>query len=192
VVDLSQVVPLDATHDLAAFRCGKAELDDWLRRYAMVNQQIGGSRTFVTCEGSTVRGFYSLAVSSIEFEHASRKIQRGLGRYPVSVILIARLAVDELVQGERVGESLLIDALGRCLAVSEEAGVRAVLVHAMDDDARGFYERYDFERSPTNSYHLALLVQDIEAALPQSHPSVATRSHRVSVSGPTVPRWRPR
>jgi len=166
VVELSEVVPLDASNDLAAFRCGKAEFDDWLRCYAMVNQQIGGSRTFVTCEGSAVRGFYSLAVSSIEFEHASRKIQRGLGRYPVSVILVARLAVDERVQGQRVGESLLIDVLGRCLAVSEEAGVRAVLVHAMDDDARGFYERYDFERSPTNPYHLALLIQDIEAALP--------------------------
>ena len=166
MAELSEVVPLAASHDLAAFRCGKAELDDWLRRYAMVNQQIGGSRTFVTCEGSVVRGFYSLAVSSIEFEHASRKVQRGLGRYPVSVILIARLAVDERVQGQRVGESLLIDALGRCLAVSEEAGVRAVLVHAMEDDARAFYERYDFERSPTNPYHLALLIQDIEAALP--------------------------
>ena len=64
------------------------------------------------------------------------------------------------------GESPLIDALGRCLAISEKAGVRAVLVHVMDDDARGFYERCDFERSPTNPYHLALLVQDIEAALP--------------------------
>lgn len=166
MVELSEVVPLDASHELAAFRCGKAELDEWLRRYAMVNQQIGGSRTFVTCEGSAVMGFYSLAVSSIEFEHASRKVQRGLGRYPVSVILIARLAVDERVQGQRVGESLLVDALGRCLAVSQEAGVRAVLVHAMDDDARGFYERYDFERSPTNPYHLVLLIQDIEAALP--------------------------
>ncbi|MEX1265080.1 MAG: GNAT family N-acetyltransferase [Actinomycetota bacterium] len=166
MVDLSEVVPLDGTHDLAQFRCGKAELDDWLRRYSLVNQRIGGSRTFVTCEGSTVRGFYSLAVSSIEFAQASPKIQRGLGRYPVSVILIARLAVDERVQGQRVGESLLIDALGRSLAVSEQVGVRAVLVHAMDDDAGRFYERYDFERSPTNPYHLALLVQDIEAALP--------------------------
>lgn len=163
---LSKVVPLQGTHDLAQFRCGKAELDDWLRRYALVDHQLGGSRTYVTCEGQTVRGFYSLAVSSIEFEHASPKVRQGLGRYPVSVILIARLAVDETVQKKRVGESLLIDALARSLSVAEEVGVRAVLVHSMDDDARGFYERYDFERSPTNPYHLALLIQDIESALP--------------------------
>lgn len=163
---LSKVVPLDQTHDLAQFSCGKAELDDWLRRYALVNHQVGGSRTFVTCEGQTVRGFYSLAVSSIEFEHASSKVRKGLGRYPISVILIARLAVDATVQGKRVGESLLIDALARSLSVAEQVGVRAVLVHALDEDARGFYERYDFERSPTNPFHLALLIQDIEAALP--------------------------
>ena len=167
MANLSAVVPLDETHDLARFRCGRTELDDWLRRWALVNHRLGGSRTFVTCDDKVVRGFYSLAVSSIEFEHAPPRVQQGLGRYPISVILIARLAVDERVQGMRVGESLLIDALGRCLSVSDQVGVRAVLVHAMDDDARGFYERYDFERSPTDPYHLTLLVQDIEAALPR-------------------------
>lgn len=163
---LSSIVPLDVTHDLSAFRCGKPELDDWLRRYALVSHQIGGARTYVTCEANVVRGFWSVSVSSIEFANVSRKMRKGLGRYPVPVILIARLAVDERAQGRRVSESLLIDALGRSVSVADEVGVRAVVVHAMDDDARAFYERYGFERSPTNPYHLLLLIQDIEASAP--------------------------
>lgn len=163
---LSAVGPLDGSHDLEPFRCGKIQLDEWLKRFALVSQRLGGARTFVTCEGKVVRGYHSLAVSSIEFENAPARVRKGLGRYPISVILIARLAVDERVQRRRVGESLLLDALVRCLHVSEQVGVRAVLVHAMDDDARAFYERYDFERSPTDPYHLTLLIQDIEAALP--------------------------
>jgi GNAT superfamily N-acetyltransferase len=166
VTGLSEVVPIDGTHDLGPFGCGKPELDDWLRHYALINHKLGGTKTFVTCEGNVVRGYYSLAASSIEFDRATRKAKKKLGRYPIPVILLARLAVDQRLQGQRVGESLLLDALQRSLSVSAEIGVRAVLVHAMDEEARAFYERYDFERSPTDPLHLLLLIQDIEANLP--------------------------
>jgi GNAT superfamily N-acetyltransferase len=160
-----EIVPLAATQEVDQFRCGKPELDVWLRRHALTSQHVGGARTFVTCEGTVVRGSYALAVSSVEFSMASAKVQRGLGRYPISVILIARLAVDERVQGQGVGSALLLDALVRCVGVAGQVGVRAVLVYAIDDDARSFYERYDFERSPTDPYHLLLTIQDIAAAL---------------------------
>ncbi|MEX0984787.1 MAG: GNAT family N-acetyltransferase [Actinomycetota bacterium] len=158
------VVPLDAAHDVGAFRCGVAALDDWLQRYALINQGLGGARTYVTCEGAVVRGYYALAVSSVEFATASRRMRLGLGRYPIPVILLARLAVDRRWQGRHVGEFLLRDALLRCLGVAREVRVRAVLVHAKDDTARTFYERFDFGSSPTDPYHLTVLIQDLEKA----------------------------
>lgn len=162
---LSPVTLLDGNHDLTEFSCGKSELDTWLVRYALTNQALNATRTYVTCEGKVVRGYFSLAPSSVQFENAPPRIRAGLGRYPVPVILLARLAVDTRVQGNRVGESLLLDFLGRSLEASRAIGGVAVLVHALDDDARAFYEKYDFERSPTNEYHLMMLMSDIAATL---------------------------
>lgn len=160
---LSPVVPLDASHDLSQFSCGKPEMDDWLRRYALTNMNLGATRTYVTCEtgGSVVRGYHSLAASSIEFAKAPRKVRKQLGRYPIPVVLLARLAVDQRFQGKGVGAALLIDALRRAHAAAQVIGARAVLVDALDDDARAFYEKYDFERSPTHPYQLLLLMQDL-------------------------------
>ena len=160
---LSPVVPLDAGHDLSQFSCGKPEMDDWLRRYALTNIGLGATRTYVTCEtgGSVVRGYNSLAASSIEFGKAPRKVRKQLGRYPIPVVLLARLAVDQRFQGRGVGAALLIDALRRAHAAAQVIGARAVLVDALDDDARAFYEKYEFEPSPTNPYQLLLLMQDL-------------------------------
>lgn len=163
---LSPVVLLDGTHDLTQFSCGKPEMDDWLARYALTNQGLNATRTYVTCEGSVVRGYFSLAPSSIAFENVPPRVAQGLARYPVPVILLARLAVDQSVQGRRVGESLVLEALQRSLQASIAIGGVAVLVHALDDDARAFYERYDFEPSPTNPRHLLLLMADIAASIP--------------------------
>lgn len=160
---LSPVVPLAASHDLSQFSCGKPEMDDWLRRYALTNVNLGATRTYVTCEtgGNVVRGYHSLAASSIEFAKAPRKVRKQLGRYPIPVVLLARLAVDQRFQRKGVGAALLIDALRRAHAAAQIIGARAVLVDALDDDARAFYEEYDFEPSPTNPYQLLLLMQDL-------------------------------
>lgn len=160
---LSPVLPLDGTHELAEFACGEREMDTWLVRHALTIQRLNATRTYVTCEGHVVRGYYSLAPSSVEFEHAPQRFHEGLARYPVPLILLARLAVDQRFQGQQVGESLLLDALLRSLEASRAIGGVAVLVHALHEKARTFYERYDFEQSPTNPLHLLLLMTDIEA-----------------------------
>ena len=163
MTELSAVVPLGGDHDVIRFSCGRPELDSWLAGYALVNQTLKATRTYVTCEGNVVRGYFSLAPSSIEFENAPPRIRKGLGRYPVPVILLARLAVDEKVQRQHVGESLLLEALQRSLHAAQVIGGVAVLVHALDEGARAFYERYDFEQSPTDAFHLLLRMSDIEA-----------------------------
>lgn len=165
MIGLSPVVPLDGTQDLSDFACGKPEMDTWLVRHALTNQALGATRTFVTCEGRVVRGYFSLAPSSVEFENTPPRIRKRLARYPVPVILLARLAVDQRLQAKRLGESLLLDALRRSLEASRAIGGVAVLVHALDETARTFYERYGFEPSPTDPYHLLLRMDDIEASL---------------------------
>jgi GNAT superfamily N-acetyltransferase len=165
VTSLSTVVLLDGTHDVSQFSCGKREMDTWLQRHALTNQRLNASRTYVTCEGAILRGYFSLAPSSIEFRDAPPRVRKRLARYPVPVILLARLAVDERVQRMRVGESLLLNALQRSLEASRAIGGVAVLVHALDADARDFYEKYDFERSPTHAFHLLLRMSDIAATL---------------------------
>lgn len=165
MIGLSPVASIDETHDLGQFSCGTHELDDWLRRYALANHNLDATKTFVTCEPKAiVRGYYSLAASSIEFENTPPRIKKGLGRYPVPAILLARLAVDSTVQGQRVGESLLLDALRRAARATDEIGAVAVLVHALDQ-ARDFYLKYDFEPLPSSSNHLVMAMKDIKATL---------------------------
>lgn len=166
---LSPVTPLDGIHDLSRFSCGKPEMDDWLRKYALPSHRLAGAKTYVTRQSGSnvVRGYYSLAAASIEFSKVPRRVRKGLGRYPIPAILLARLAVESQYQGKRVGESLLFDALERALGAADVIAARVFLVVALDEDARAFYERYDFERSPVDEFLLMLLMQDIEASVPE-------------------------
>jgi GNAT superfamily N-acetyltransferase len=107
-------------------------------------------------------GYYTLAVGSIEHAKAQLAIKKGLGQYPIPVIVLARLAIDKSVQGQGFGSALLKDALKRALNVSREMGVRAVLVHAKGQEAAKWYKKYGFIESPTDPFHLLLLMQDIE------------------------------
>ena len=156
---------LDATHDVSSFDCGKAPLDRFLKRFALVNQRADSARTYVACRGSTVLAYYSLAVGAVEHRAAPFRVGKGLARHSVPVVLLARLAVDRTEQGRGLGQALLADALLRTRAVADIAGVRALLVHAKDDDARAWYERLEFEPSPTDSHHLFLLMKDLRAIL---------------------------
>jgi hypothetical protein len=161
VTGLSPVVLLDETHEVTTFSCGKPEMDTWLRRHALKNQDLNATRTYVTCDAKAVRGYFSLAPSSVEFRNVPPRFQEGLARYPVPVILLARLAVDQRLQNRRIGESLLFDALERSLLASQAIGGVAVVVDALDDDARRFYEKYDLEQSPTNPKQLLILMTDV-------------------------------
>lgn len=162
----SAVEKLSASHEVDNFDCGKEPLDRFLRRFALVNQTAGGAQTYVVCGGKRrVAGYYSLTVGSVEHAQAPARIARGLAKHPIPVMLLARLAVDKAEQGRGLGKALLKDALLRTAQAADIAGVRALLVHAKDEEARAWYERFDFEASPTDPYHLFLLMKDLRALL---------------------------
>ena len=161
----SAIKKLDATHDVESFTCGKEPLDLFLKRFALVNQRADGARTYVACRGSTVLAYYSLAVGAVERADAPRRIGMGLARHPIPVMLLARLAVDRTGQGGGLGKALVKDALLRTAAVADVAGIRALLVHAKDDEAQAWYEALEFEPSPTEPRHLFLLMKGLRAML---------------------------
>lgn len=135
-----------ARHDVLGFACGKEALDRWLQRYAGQGERRDATRTFVaTDKGGEVRGYYTLLAGQVEHEEATEAVRKGLSRhFPVPVAILARLAVDARSQGQGLGAHLLDDALERVHRAAQEVAVRAVVVHAIDDAAAGFYERFGF------------------------------------------------
>ena len=163
---LGQVEKLAASHSLDAFDCGKEPLDRFLKRFAFTNQKSGSAQTDVVCRGEArVVGYYSLAVGAVEHADSPERIGKGLAKHPIPVMLLARLAIDRTEQGRGLGKALLKNALLRTVQAADIAGIRALLVHAKDDDARAWYESLDFEPSPTDPYHLFLLMKDLRAVL---------------------------
>ena len=150
--------------DAGEFDCGKEPLDRFLKRYALISQKSGSAQTYVVCrsEGRIV-GYYSLAVGAAAHAQTPARVSKGLARHPVPVMLLARLAVDRSAQGQGLGKALLKDALLRTVQAAGIAGIRALLVHAKDDEARAWYERFDFEPSPTDPAHLFLLLKDLRS-----------------------------
>jgi GNAT superfamily N-acetyltransferase len=145
-----------AGHKLSEFVCGEALLDDWLKRRALANHLSGASRTFVVADpNGRVFGYYAMASGAVAHTEATSGVRRNMPD-PVPVMVLARLAVDQSAQGVKLGASLLQDAVDRARAVSQNAGVRAVLVHALNDHAKQFYAHYGFQESPINSMTLML------------------------------------
>ena len=165
-----RIETLQRTHAVDAFDCGRDTLNRFLIRYALQNQQAGASRTWVALAGGDekVVGYYTLVVGQVEHREAPERLTKGLARHPVPIMLLARLAVSTDFQGKGLGAGLLKDAMLRTLEAAEIAGIRAFAVHAKDDEARSFYERFDFVPSPTDPYHLFRLLKDVRAAL-KSH-----------------------
>ncbi len=155
---------LDRRHVVDSFNCGDAALNRHLARFALNNQTAGSAQTYVAIADERVVGYYSLAVGAVAHADAPSRVTKGLARHPVPVMLLARLAVNNAVKGKGLGAALLHDALARTLQAADIAGIRAVIVHAKDDDARHFYEHFDFDPSPTDPYHLYLLIKDIRKA----------------------------
>lgn len=148
-------------HSLDSFDCGKDELNRFLKRQAWNNQQSHSAQTYVLAKELSVLGYYSLAAGSVRHEDATERVKKGLARHAIPVILLARLAVDVSLQGKGVGPALLKDALLRAASAADTIGARALLVHAKDDNAQGFYEHFDFEPSPSDPYHLLLIMKDL-------------------------------
>jgi len=168
IPQLSAVEALNETHDLSRFDCGRhASLNEWLRRYALLNQKSDAARTYVVHRNRIVAGYYSLAAGSVVKEEAPERIAKGLARHPIPVVLLARLAVDQSEQGRGLGKALLKDALLRTLRAAETIAVRAILVHAIDSSAADFYRHFGFEASPIDELHLMLLMKDLRRSLPR-------------------------
>jgi GNAT superfamily N-acetyltransferase len=144
----ASIEALASTHDRRTFSCGVEALDEYLRRFARPHADANVSRTYVAVEGSTVRGFCSLAMSGIRKENLPAKHVSRFPNFPLPVARLARLAVEIRHQRQGIGDLLLADALQRCLRLSVEIGMIGVIVDAKDERARGWYERYEFERLP--------------------------------------------
>ncbi|MFZ1318750.1 MAG: GNAT family N-acetyltransferase [Candidatus Nitrotoga sp.] len=155
-LQLNAPQPLATTHILDRFECGEGVLDEWLKRRAMVNQVSGASRTFVVADqDNRVYGYYAMAAGAVSHQMATSSVRRNMPD-PVPVMVLARLAVDQHAQGIKLGASLLQDAVNRAVAVSQNTGVRALLVYALHDRAKAFYEHYGFQSSPLHPMTLML------------------------------------
>ena len=163
--DLSSVERLDATHDVDSFDCGKEPLNRFLKRFALASQKAESARTYVVCRESAVLGYYSLATGAVEHASTPIRISKGLAKHAVPVLLLARLAVDRTCQGRGLGKALVKDALLRTATAADIVGIRALLVHAKDEEARAWYEALEFEPSPTDPHHLFLLMKDLRKTL---------------------------
>ena len=148
--------PLNERHDVSKFDSGMDSLNAWLQRKARLNESKGGARTYVVCEGDRVIGFYTLAASSVERRRVSSRIGRSMPE-PIPVILLGQLAVDRNYQGKGLGTDLLIDAGKRALAAAEVIGARAIIVQALDEQAKAFYERSGFLQFSEHEPHMLLL-----------------------------------
>lgn len=157
--------PIKPTHDVETFDCGNPTLNDWLRKRALQNETTGASRTYVVCYEEKVVGYYSLANGSIIHAEAPGRIRRNMPD-PIPVMVLGRLAVDVNHQSKGIGKGLVKDAVLRTLQASEIAGIRAILVHALDEDAKAFYvDRCGFTPSPVHPLTLIVMLADVKKSL---------------------------
>lgn len=153
--------PVGAQHRLEGFDCGKPALNDWLLRHARQAQGSGSAKTFVVADDDgRVAGYFSLTVGQIDTLEAPERLRKGMGQYPLPVVILARLAVSAQDQGRGIGLGLLQDAIRRTMLIAEQAGIRAMLTHPIDEDAARFYIRFGFVASPLRERQLLLLLKD--------------------------------
>jgi GNAT superfamily N-acetyltransferase len=155
---------LTSAHDISSFDCGVPDLDDWLKKRALANEESGASRTYVVCSAGKVVGYYALASGGVALSKAPGRMRRNMPD-PLPVMIVGRLAVQRGWQGRTIGRSLLRDAILRTLQAAEIGGIRAILVHAISEDAKRFYERYGFASSPVDPMTLMVAIGDAKKAV---------------------------
>lgn len=161
---LTAPAPLAPEHELEGFASGVGPLDDWLKMRGRANEAAGGSRTYVVCDGRQVVGYYCVAAGSILHQIATGSVRRNMPD-PVPVALLGRLAIDRRWQGRGFGLALLRDAILRVVGAAETIGVRAMLVHAISDEARAFYEHCGFKSSPVDPMTLMITIDEARRML---------------------------
>lgn len=164
-----RIEPIAPDHDTHSFDCGSEEQTAWLVRHALQAHQSDTARVYVVCldDSPSVVGYYALAAGAIEHSAAPPRLTKGVGRYPVPVVILTRLGVDLDHQGLGLGSALVRDALFQVAAIAERVGVRALLIHAETPEAAAFYQAIDpgFEPSPTDPLHVILLLKDLRRAI---------------------------
>ena len=160
-----RIEKLHRGHAVESFDCNREALNRFLIRYALANQQASASQTYIALSEAEVVGYYTIVVGQVAYDEAPERLTKGLARHPVPIMLLARLAVASSWQGKGLGGGLLKDAMLRTVQAADIAGIRAFAVHAKDDEAKVFYERFDFLASPVDPYHLFRLMKDVRAAL---------------------------
>lgn len=158
-VQFSAPEKLTGSHDVSQFECGEPALDSWLTRRALQNEEAGASRTYVLRAGQEIAGYYALATGAIAHAEATGRVRRNMPD-PVPVIILGRLAIASKFQGHGIGAALLRDAVLRIVQAAEIAGIRAILVHAISDQAKRFYEKYGFIPSPADPMTLMITVAE--------------------------------
>jgi len=155
---------LAAHHDTESFACGVESLDRWLKQRALKNQATGASRTFVLCEGRRVLAYYALASNAVAAGEATGRVKGNMPD-PVPVVVLGRLAIDQSLQGQGMDRALIRDACLRVIAAADAIGIRAMVVHALSEDARAFHERIGFDSSALDRMTLMATVADLRGAL---------------------------
>lgn len=160
---LYRIELLTAKHDRETFDCGEESLNDFLKRFARQNSEKGLGRTYVAVkpDGPRILGYYTISSGAVTFD----AVPENLPRYPVPVLHIGRLAVDNSVKGQRLGNALLADALTRAVRISDQLGVYAVEVYALNESAKNFYLKFGFAELADDKYHLYLPVRNIRKLL---------------------------
>lgn len=161
---LSPPQPLSGNHEAADFNCDRATSNDWLKHRALRSQSTGAYRSFVVCDQHRVIAYYALASGAVTIGAASGRLRRNMPD-PVPVLILARLAVEQTYGGRGLGRALLQDAGWRVLNAAETIGIRGMLVHALDEDARAFYQHLGFDQAPLEPATLMITLEDLRARL---------------------------
>jgi GNAT superfamily N-acetyltransferase len=157
-------LPIDKKYQKDNFDCGYPVLNDYLKKYARQNHNKGIAKTFVALPTSgslKIDGYYTVSASVIEFKSLPESYQRGMPNYPVPAILIGKLAVNNSAKGQGLGTELLVDALFRAVRASQEIGIYAVRVDAIDSQAKEFYLKHEFVSFLDNQLSLFLPIESI-------------------------------
>lgn len=165
------VEKLEKSFDVSTFDCGRASLNEWLKEYSWQNHAGDSARTYVVKKDDRVVGYYSLTAASIRVEEVVVRIAQGQSKqWPIAAIKLARLAVDQQMQGLGLGKALLKDALLRCINAADEIGARVVIVDALDENVRSFYENFDFVSGPQDQNMMMILMKDLRKAFDNTEP----------------------